>query len=105
MISIRFLRNLSTATLAFGAVTAHACTVCNSRTGHQVRAGLFNGHFLQTCLLVLAPFPLLAAVVGLLHWAMSRVESTEDRFSKQAGFGSILPSCPTLTQPEAELPA
>ncbi len=103
MISTRFVQTVSTATLVFGTAAAHACTVCNSHTGHQVRAGLFNGHFLQTCLLVLAPFPMLALAVSLLHWIMSRVESAENRYSKQSVFRSILPSCPALTQPETEL--
>ena len=49
---------------------AHACTVCNSPTGRQVRAGLFNGHFLHTLAVVLAPVPVFAATVGLLHLGM-----------------------------------
>ena len=45
------------------ASAAHACAVCDSPTGQQVRAGLFNGHFLHTLLLVTAPFPVFAGVV------------------------------------------
>ncbi len=45
---------------------AHACTVCGSPNGHAVRAGLFNGHFLHTFVLVLLPFPILAVTVLLL---------------------------------------
>ncbi len=105
MISIRSLRHLPTVTLAFGTVAAHACTVCNSRTGHQVRAGLFNGHFLQTCLLVLAPFPLLAASVGLLHWALSRIEAREGQAAQQTVAGSVPPSCPAFPALETKLTA
>ncbi len=49
---------------------AHACTVCDSPTGRQVRAGLLNGHFLHTLAVVLAPVPVFAAAVGLLHFGM-----------------------------------
>lgn len=50
--------------------SAHACTVCDSPTGHQLRAALFNGHFTHTLLLVLAPFPVFAALIVLLHLGM-----------------------------------
>ena len=63
----RMTRTLGTLALA---LPAHACTVCNSPTGHQVRAGLFNGHFLHTSLLVAAPFPIFAALLVLLHFGM-----------------------------------
>jgi hypothetical protein len=50
--------------------TAHACTVCDSRNGQQLRAGLFDGHFMHTLLLIAAPAPVLVATVLLLHLAM-----------------------------------
>ncbi len=43
--------------------TAHACTVCDSRNGQQLRAGLFDGHFVHTALLVGAPVPALLFAV------------------------------------------
>ncbi len=49
---------------------AHACTVCDSKTGRAVRAGIFDGHFLQHLLLTLLPFPVLAAAVVLCRCAV-----------------------------------
>ncbi len=54
---------------------AHACTVCDSRNGQQLRAGLFDGHFVHTALLVGAPAPALVLAVlwgqrVLLHWLL-----------------------------------
>jgi hypothetical protein len=49
------------------AATALACPVCDSGTGEAVRAGIladFGTHLLVT----VAPFPVLVAVVALLHW-------------------------------------
>ena len=51
-------------------MAAHACTVCDSKTGHAVRAGIFDGHFLPHLLLTLSPFPVLAAAVILCHRCM-----------------------------------
>ena len=59
------------ATLAgFAVRSAHACTVCDSVNGRALRAGLFNGHFLHTLLLVLAPAPVFVLVTALVHHAM-----------------------------------
>lgn len=49
---------------------ARACTVCDSPNGHALRAGLFNGHFLHTLLLVAAPVPVLIALVAFLYLGM-----------------------------------
>lgn len=68
-------RFVSACTLLFSASAAHACTVCDSQNGHALRAGLFNGHFLHTLLLVLAPAPVTAGIVALLHLAMPDLES------------------------------
>lgn len=49
------------------AATALACPVCDTGTGEAVRTGIladFGTHLLVT----IAPFPVLAAVVALLHW-------------------------------------
>jgi len=46
--------------------TAHACTVCDSATAHSVRAGIFNGHFLSTLLLVMLPGIVLTAAAPLV---------------------------------------
>lgn len=57
-------------TFVLSAISAHACTVCDSPTGHQVRAGLFNGHFLHMLLITALPFPLFALAVLLVHFGM-----------------------------------
>jgi len=57
---------LGVATLA-SADAALACPICISGTGDAVRAGLFGGDFVSTLLATLAPFPVLGAIVALLH--------------------------------------
>ena len=52
------------------ALPLHACTVCGSKGGRQLRAGLFDGHFLHHLGIVLLPFPVLAASVVVLHFSM-----------------------------------
>lgn len=47
---------------------AHACVVCASPTAEQVRAGLFDGHFLHTLVLTALPFPVFAAVIAGIHF-------------------------------------
>ncbi len=90
LVSTRCFCHLSAILFAADAVTAHACTVCNSRAGHQIRAGIFNGHFLQTCLLVVAPFPLFALAVLLLHWVTSCLESGSRRTPRQIVNDAVL---------------
>lgn len=45
-----------------------ACTVCESETGRQVRSGIFGGDFGQDLFLTLLPFPVLLAIVALIHF-------------------------------------
>lgn len=71
---------------------AHACTVCDSPTGHAVRSGLFGAHFLPTLLAVLAPAPVLALAVTSMHLFMPDLDES-------------VPSSGTLVLPEADLPA
>ncbi len=52
---------------------AHACTVCGSSSGARVRAGLFDGHFGQTLLMVALPFPIFAVVLRLLPLGIPEV--------------------------------
>ena len=59
----------------FPALRAGACTVCNSTAGHQVRAGIFDGHFLHTAAIVGAPIPVFAAALFLLHVLMPNLPS------------------------------
>ena len=51
----------------------HACPVCHSDLGQQVRAAIFNGEFAWHLLVVALPFPLLAlTAMGLAHWVVRR---------------------------------
>jgi len=52
----------------FRAAASSACTLCNTPTGEQVRAGIFNESFGGNLLLTVAPFPLLAAIVVAMHF-------------------------------------
>ena len=62
---MRLPRTIAALCLGLPAWAAHACTVCDSRNGQQLRAGLFDGHFLHTALLVGAPVPALVLAVLL----------------------------------------
>lgn len=44
--------------LLAAANTAHACTVCDSAAGRNLRSGIFDGHFVRNLAVVLSPFPL-----------------------------------------------
>jgi hypothetical protein len=57
------------ALLALRAV-ANACPVCDSPTGKEVRAGIFDGRFALTWLEVIAPFPILGVILAALHWSL-----------------------------------
>ncbi|HVG26463.1 MAG TPA: hypothetical protein VM865_02570 [Acidobacteriaceae bacterium] len=73
---------------------AHACTVCDSQTGHAVRSGIAD-HFLSTALLVALPIPLLAFAVLAVHYSMPDL----------AWPGPDMPSEPQPAQPEPAQPA
>jgi hypothetical protein len=45
-----------------------ACPVCDTGTGRQVRAGIFDDNFGRTLLAVAVPFPILLAVVAAIHF-------------------------------------
>lgn len=80
---MRLLRSLFLVSTALCCPLAHACTVCDSRGGHQLRAGLLNGQFLHTVLLVTAPVPVLAALVLLLHRGMPDLAEREQMESSE----------------------
>ncbi len=48
--------------------SAAACPLCNTGTGKQVRAGLFNGHFGTNLLLVLLPIPVFLVIIAFLYF-------------------------------------
>lgn len=52
----------------FLSTSAFACPLCNTGTGQQVRAGLFDGHFGSNLLLVLLPFPIFIGIALLLYF-------------------------------------
>jgi uncharacterized membrane protein len=50
------------------ASTALACPLCDSETGRQVRAGIFNADFVTNLVLTLLPFPVLLGLVAWIHF-------------------------------------
>ena len=52
------------------ASAASACPNCDTGTGEQVRAGLFDADFGRTLVAVLLPFPILLAVVAIIHFGI-----------------------------------
>lgn len=57
-----------------GAASARACTVCHSTGGRALRAALFDGHFLHTMLLVMAPVPVLILAAVALPLVLPDIE-------------------------------
>jgi len=49
----------------FGVGELAACPVCDTETGREVRAEIFGTDFVRTLLSVLAPFPVLLAIIGI----------------------------------------
>ena len=64
----------SAAFLAVVAVplAASACPLCNTPTGQQVRASIFDHDFGMTLLTVLAPFPVLVLMLAAMHFGLPR---------------------------------
>lgn len=50
------------------ACRALACPFCESETGQQVRAGIFNDQFWANVVLTLLPFPILLTIVALIYF-------------------------------------
>ncbi len=67
---MRLTRLVGPSCVALCSWSAHACTLCDSRNGQQLRAGLFDGHFLSTLLFIAAPVPVFVGAVMILHLAM-----------------------------------
>ena len=74
---MRFRRLAAAVSVLLPSWTAHACTVCDSTTGKQLRAGLFDGHFGHTLLLVIAPVPVLVVAVLLIHFGLPGIAVEE----------------------------
>lgn len=58
---------------------ALACTVCDSETGQQVRAGIFGDAFWTTLAGVIAPFPVLLIVIAAYYYGIPSVWARSSR--------------------------
>ena len=47
---------------------ARACPVCDTETGREVRAGVFDANFSRNVVAVLSPFPILGGIVAFIHF-------------------------------------
>ncbi len=65
-----FLASLFVATAFLSPATTFACTLCDTDTGRQVRAGIFEEHFWPTLIGVIAPFPIMLLAVAAIHFAI-----------------------------------
>lgn len=54
----------------------HACTVCDSPIGHQLRSHLFNGHFLPTFGCIGLPWGVLCLAAVTLYFAVPDFRSS-----------------------------
>jgi hypothetical protein len=63
---------LLSALLVAAPAIVSACTVCDSDSGEQVRAGIFSDDFWSTMLAVLAPFVATLSAGTLLQFALFR---------------------------------
>ena len=57
---------------AVAASVASACPACDTGTGEQVRAGIFDEDFGRTVVAVLLPFPILLGLVAVIHFGWPR---------------------------------
>lgn len=57
--------------LSVATSSAVACPFCESETGRQVQAGIFDEQFWGNVLLTLLPFPVLLVVVALIYFDLS----------------------------------
>lgn len=63
-------RNSISLALLLAPSLAFACTVCDSDTGQQVRAGIFGDDFWTTLLAVASPFPVLLSGIAAYHYGI-----------------------------------
>ena len=59
---------------------AHACPVCTSETGEEVRAGLFNEDFAFNLFASALPFPIFLGIVAAIHGLPGRVPRAAGEF-------------------------
>lgn len=53
-----------------------ACPVCDTDTGKEVRAGIFDKDFSKNIVLTLLPFPIFFAIAALIYRAPGRPQPT-----------------------------
>ena len=61
------------------ASAALACPVCDTDTGQQVRAGIFDEDFARNLLLTLLPFPVLLTIVAAIHFGLPGRAARQNR--------------------------
>ena len=76
--------------------TASACTVCDSEAGQQVRAGIFGDEFWTTLVGVIAPFPVVLAIIAVYNYGLPNFWV---RSSDSAGPSSANTANSTITSP------
>ena len=69
------LRDFVVLTFLFRCAHLHACTVCDSQAGHQLRSQLFNGHFFRTLGYIGLPWGVLCVAVLALRFALPEFAS------------------------------
>ncbi len=91
------MKSLSHAAVVFVAVlvfasAASACPFCESETGQQVKAGIFNDQFWGNVLLTLLPFPVLLAIVALIYFDLSSLWKNTQGWRRSDDFARSPPS-------------
>ena len=70
---------------------AFACVVCDSKTGHQLRRGILDGHFLTNLTALAAPFPVFLAIAALLYFrfplplSYARIDGEAESSARKGG--------------------
>ena len=85
----RIARTAALLAAAANPLAASACPLCNTPTGQQVRAGIFDHDFGMTLLTVLAPFPVLLLVLAMMHFGLPR-------------FGKVIPTASAEIKPRTD---
>jgi len=91
------MKSLSHTAVVFVAVlvfasAASACPFCESETGQQVKAGIFNDQFWGNVLLTLLPFPVLLAIVALIYFDVSSLWKNTKGWRRSDDFARSPPS-------------
>ena len=60
-----------------------ACSLCESETGRQVRAGIFDEQFGYHLLITVLPFPVLLVITALIHFGWSWPKDGQSKAAKK----------------------